>query len=222
MRKRSTVWTTACAAAIVATSTHAASLGLFQPVEIAAGTYLLASTIPGEAHVGVIVGARSVAIIGAPKSGVYARQIVQHVAELTDKPISHVIVLSQFCDHACGSAELGEIATVVASDRLDPKRAPRWVSTLDEGPEYHAGAGIAAPQIAVASSVSIDLGGRTVVVIRVDSAFDVGALVAYQPDIMIAWAGPLFRGDDSIPDASAQRAVREALPRYRIIPGSGG
>jgi hypothetical protein len=97
----------ACAASL-ATISHAASLNLFQPIEIAAGTYLLASTIPGEAQVGVIVGARSVAIIGAPKSGVHARRIVQHVAELTDKPISHVIVLSQFCDHACGSAELSE------------------------------------------------------------------------------------------------------------------
>src|SRR5262245_495189 len=107
-------WTVGFICAIVATKLFAASLDLFHPVEIAAGTWLLAPTIPGEAQVGVVIGSRSVAVIGAPKSGVYARQIVEHVAALTDKPISHVIVLSQFCDHACASAELAAIASVVA------------------------------------------------------------------------------------------------------------
>lgn len=221
MRTRSALRAMGWAAVVVAASAHAASLNLFQPLEIAPGTYLLAPTIPGEAQVGVIIGSRSVAVVGAPKSGVYARQIVEHVAELTDKPISHVIVLSQFCDHACGSAELSEVATVVASDSLDPRRKLSWISKLDEGPEYSVGAGIAVPKIAVRSSVSIDLGGRTVRVRKVESALDVGALVAYQPDVMVAWAGPLFRDDGSMQDASAQRAVRDALPTYRIIPGDG-
>lgn len=221
MRRRGSICSMVCIALVVAASAQAASLNLFIPTELASGTYLLAPTIPGEAQVGVIIGSRSVAIVGAPKSGVYARQIVEHVAELTDKPISHVIVLSQFCDHACGSAELGENATVVASDRLDPKRAPIWISTLDEGPEYSIGAAIAEPKMLVRSALIIDLGGRTVEIRKVETTLDAAALVAYQPDVLLAWAGPLFRADASAADASAQRRVRDALPSYRIIPGNG-
>jgi hypothetical protein len=188
---------------ILAGHLSAASLNLFHPVAIAAGTWLLAPTIPGEAQVGVIIGSRSVAIVGAPKSGVYARQIIEHVEELTEKPISHVIVLSQFCDHACGSAEFSGKATVVASDNLDA-RMLSWMSTLDEGPEYYAGAGIAVPDVRVSVSTTIDLGGRGIEIRKAPSKLDKAALVVYQSDVRVAWTG----------------TADDASHGYRLIPGN--
>jgi glyoxylase-like metal-dependent hydrolase (beta-lactamase superfamily II) len=203
MRATATITAIGFTSIILAGQLPAASLNLFRPVEITTGTWLLAPTIPGEPQVGVIIGSRSVAIVGAPKSGVYARQIIEHVQELTEKPVSHVIVLSQFCDHACGSAELSARATIVASENLDP-RTLTWMSTFDEGPEYYAGAGIANPDIRVSASTTIDLGGRTVEVRKVPSTLDKGALIASQPDVRVAWTG----------------TARDTLPGFQLIPGN--
>jgi len=207
-----------------------ASLNLYRPVEIAAGTYVLASTMPGEAQVGIVVGERSVAVIGAPKSGVYTRQILAHVAALTDKPVSHVIVLSGLCDHACGSQEFAARAKIVASAKLDPATAGReWASWIPDGPEYLIGAGIATPDVRVSSTARVDLGGRTIVVRNFGAATDAANLVAYQEDVRLAWVGPMLmesppatrRTAGSLRRSAALQAVATALPSYRVVPGHG-
>ncbi|HEU4529841.1 MAG TPA: hypothetical protein VFR59_01600 [Steroidobacteraceae bacterium] len=192
---------------------HATSLNLYTPVQIAPGTWLLAPTVPGEPEVGVVIGERSVAVIGAPKSGVYARQILEHVAELTRKPVSHVIVLSHYCDHACASAELADTATVVASDALDPTGPLVWANDPLDGPEYFAGAGIARPALVVRTRATLDLGGRRIVLEKVPGIAT--ALVALQPDTRIVWTGALSREQATPAEASALRAVLAKLPGYR-------
>ncbi len=200
--------------------THATTLNLFTPVEIAPGTWLLAPTVPGEPEVGVVIGERSVAVIGAPRSGVYARQILEHVAELTHKPVSHVIVLSHYCDHACASEELAGSATVVASDALDPAGPLEWANEPLEGPEYYAGAGIAKPELVVRTRAALDLGGRKIMLEKVPGIAT--ALVAHQPDTRIVWTGALSRENATPAETSALHAVLAKLPGYRVIPTRPG
>lgn len=215
---------------VLSATAYGTSLNIYRPVEVAEGTYVLSPTVPGEAQVGVVIGERSVAVIGAPKSGVYSRQILGHVAALTDKPVSHVIVLSGLCDHACGSQEFAASATIVASAQLDPATAGReWANWIPDGPEYLVGAGIAKPDVRVTTTARVDLGGRTIVVRNFGPATDAANLVAYQEDVRLAWVGPMLmevpraaqRTAGSLRRSATAQAVANALPSYRVVPGHG-
>ena len=119
------------------------------------------------ANAGFVVGSEAVAVIdtlGSAKVGTRLRNAVRAV---TDKPIRYVINTHMHPDHVFGNAVFKEDAPAfVANHKLARglgSRAERYLATSKRmlGDEAFQGIEVVLPTLAVDDKLSLDLGGRT-------------------------------------------------------------
>ena len=98
--------------------------------EMAPGVYALISSIPGVDNAGFVVGEKGVLVIDAHISLAMARQILQRVREVTDKPILYLVNSNYHGDHTFGNCAFPAETLVIqqretaAGPPTSPRRSP--------------------------------------------------------------------------------------------------
>ena len=121
------------------------------------------------ANASFVVGAEAVAVIDTLGSAVAGRELRSAIRAVTDKPIRYVINTHMHPDHVFGNAAFkADNPAFVGHYKLArglATRADRYLAINKEmlGEEAFEGIEIIVPTLAVEDSLTLDLGGRTLV-----------------------------------------------------------
>lgn len=183
------------------------------------------------ANLGFVEGRDSIAVIDAGSSRQQGQALFAAIRRISDKPISHLIVTHMHPDHALGAEVFAEAgATIIGHARLGDalqSRGPVYLDNLTRlyGPAAMIGTQVALPDVPVADSLDIDLGGRVLALRATGPAHSDNDLTVLDRATGTLFAGDLlFRGLTPIVDGSLpgwldwMNAAQDAGP---IVPGHG-
>ncbi len=221
----------------------AAAAGATEPLrlqEVAEGIHVYAGpheeaaprNLGAVGNAGVVIGARSVAVIDTGGSPAFGRRLRASIESLTDLPIAYVVSTHAHPDHVFGHAAFDGGGAVFAGHhklaRALAVRAPFYLDAFERlVGEGFEGARIIAPGIEVSGETRIDLGDRVLVLAAYPTAHTDADLT-----VLDLRTGTLFAGDlvfvDRLPvvDGSlkgwldAIEALRQ-VPAVRVVPGHG-
>ena len=161
------------------------------------------------ANLGFVIGRDSIAVIDAGASRRQGEALFAAIRRISDKPISHMIVTHMHPDHALGAEVFREAgATIVGHEGLADAlqgRGPTYLENLVRlyGAGAMAGTRVVLPEVAVADSLDIDLGGRVLTLNAVATAHSDNDLTVLDRATGTFFAGDLvFRGLTPIVDGS--------------------
>jgi quinoprotein relay system zinc metallohydrolase 2 len=185
------------------------------------------------ANAGFVVGGEAVAVIDTLGSAVVGAGLRQAILGVTDKPIRYVINTHMHPDHVFGNVAFKEDGPQFVANRKMKRglstRAERYLAVNKTmlGGEAFAGTEIVLPTVEVSDKLSLDLGGRVLLL-------EVQPTAHTDNDLTIADSGTdtLFLGDllfsEHVPtiDGSIRGWLKliEALKTRkaaRIVPGHG-
>lgn len=183
-------------------------------------------------NIGFIVGSKGVAVIdtgGSPKVGAQLRAAIRKVTKL---PILYVINTHVHPDHSLGNAAFkqdhpafvgNERLAVLMAQRKDTylKNLPVWVGADAKGGE------MIAPTLAVGTTHSIDLGGRSLLLTAYPAAhtnadltvFDESSKTLFTGDLLFIERTPSVDGD--LKGWLQVLAEMRKVPALRTVPGHG-
>ncbi|MBV8911792.1 MAG: quinoprotein relay system zinc metallohydrolase 2 [Acetobacteraceae bacterium] len=185
----------------------------------------------GIANIGFIVGDRTVAVIDPGGSRADGEGLRGRIHAVTDRPISHVIMTHLHPDHVFGAGAFAPDQPVfVAHARMEPMLVTRGefyrnrladILGIEEAGDY------AKPGMLVQDTVSIDLGGRNLVLQGHPTAHTDNDLSILDEKTATLWMGDLLFVD-RVPalDGSilgwlaVTRALRDSKARA-AVPGHG-
>lgn len=161
------------------------------------GPDLYAFTAEGDPNTGVIIGDDSVLVIDAQATPVMARQVVEKIRTVTDKPIDHVVLSHYHAVRVLGASGYGA-REIIASDKcramINERGAEDWKSEFERFPRLFQAAesipGLTWPTLTFSGSMTVYLGKRRVELLQLGRAHTAGDIVAWVPD-----AGVMFTGD---------------------------
>ncbi len=201
----------------------------------AIGPDLYAFTAEGDPNSGVIVGDDGVMIVDAQATPVMARQVIDRVAKITDKPIKYVLLSHYHAVRVLGaSAYVG--AEILASDTtrelivergkqdMDSEigRFPRLFRAVESIP------GLTWPSITFPDQMSVWLGRREVRIMRIGRGHTAGDVIAYVPDANVVFSGDLveyksacYCGDAHFTDWPATLDRLAEFSARALVPGRG-
>ena len=131
------------------------------------GSDIYAFTAEGDPNTAIVVGDDSCLVFDAQATPAMANKVIERVRAVTDKPIRYVINTHMHPDHVFGNAVFKEDAPAfVANHKLARglgSRAERYLATSKRmlGEEAFQGIEVVLPTVAVDDKMSLDLGGRT-------------------------------------------------------------
>src|SRR5262245_35816689 len=201
--------------------------------EIGPGLY--AFTAEGDPNSGVIVGDDGVMIVDAQATPVLAREVIDRVRRVTDKPIRYVLLTHYHAVRVLGASAY-EGADIVASDAtralivergkqdMDSEigRFPRLFRAVESIP------GLTWPTVTFPSEISLWLGKRQVRIGFIGRAHTMGDVIAHVPDAGVVFSGDLveyrsacYCGDAHFKDwPTTLDRLAEFRPRA-LVPGRG-
>ena len=148
------------------------------------------------ANAGIVVGSDAVAVIDTLGSFKVGERLRNAVRAVTDKPIRYVINTHMHPDHVFGNAAFKEDAPAfVANHKLArglASRAERYLATNKRllGDDAFAGIEVVLPTVPVDNTMSLDLGGRTLLLETQRTAHTDNDLI-----VTDSATGTLFLGD---------------------------
>ena len=201
----------------------------------AIGLDLYAFTAEGDANSGVIVGDDGVMVIDAQATPVMARQVIERVAKVTDKPIKYLLLTHYHAVRVLGaSAYAGaEILASAATRALIAERGkadmdseigrfPRLFRAVESIP------GLTWPSITFPDQISVWLGRREVRIMHIGRGHTAGDVVAFVPDANVVFSGDLveyrsacYCGDAHFTDWPATLDRLAEFSAEALLPGRG-
>lgn len=148
------------------------------------------------ANLGFVIGQTGIAVIDAGASRAQGQALLAAIRQVSDKPITHLIVTHMHPDHALGAEVFREAgATVVGHARLGPAlqaRGPVYLDNLTRlyGAGPMIGTRIVLPDLTVADRLDLDLGGRVLTLTASGPAHTDNDLT-----VLDRTSGTLFSGD---------------------------
>ena len=192
------------------------------------------------ANLGFVVGEGSVAVIDPGGSARLARALLAAVRDVTDLPVSHVVLTHAHPDHVLGAgvfapgtfgedgAEAPEIVAHARLARAVAARAdaanPRYAFALEPGVPAAVRPTI---EVAAGDERAIDLGGRALRAIAYPTAHTDNDLALFDETTGTLWAGDLvFEGrlpslDGSLPGWLDALDALASLGPALVVPGHG-
>lgn len=185
------------------------------------------------ANAGFVVGKDAVAVIDTLGSAKVASDLRSAIAGVTDKPIRFVINTHMHPDHVFGNAAFKQDGPAFVANRKLARglssRAERYLAANRAmlGPEAFEGIEIVLPDMTVADKMSLDLGGRSLILEAQPTAHTDNDLIVTDDA-----TGTLFLGDllfsEHVPtiDGSIRgwlKLIGELKERKvaRVVPGHG-
>jgi glyoxylase-like metal-dependent hydrolase (beta-lactamase superfamily II) len=201
----------------------------------AIGPDLYAFTAEGDPNSGIIVGDDGVMVVDAQATPVMARQVIERVKKVTDKPIKFVLLSHYHAVRVLGaSAYVG--ADILASEAtralivergqqdMDSEigRFPRLFRAVESIP------GLTWPTLTFPDQMSVWLGRREVRIMHIGRGHTAGDVVAYVPDANVVFSGDLveyhsacYCGDAHFTDWPATLDRLAEFSAAALVPGRG-
>jgi glyoxylase-like metal-dependent hydrolase (beta-lactamase superfamily II) len=163
--------------------------------EIGPGLY--AFTAQGDPNTGVIIGDDGVMVIDAQATPVMAKQVVEKVRSVTDKPIKYVVLSHYHAVRVLGASGFAA-QEVIASEKcramIHERGQEDWDSEFGRFPRLFQAAesipGLTWPSLTFRQRMTLYMGRRRVDLMHLGRAHTAGDIVAWVPD-----AGAMFTGD---------------------------
>ena len=161
------------------------------------GPGLYAFTAEGDPNTGVIVGDDCCAVFDAQATPAMARQVIERVRTVTDKPIKYVILSHYHAVRVLGASAYQAQGILASQEthRLVAERGQQdWDSEFGRFPRLFRDAqsipGLTWPTLAFKGEMTLYLGEREVKLMQLGAGHTSGDIVAWVPD-----AGVMFTGD---------------------------
>ena len=202
--------------------------------ELAPG--VVAYTAEGDPNVGAVIGEDAVLAIDARATPSSARDWLDELRGLTDKPVRYLVLTHYHAVRILGASAF-DADSVIAHDgtrrwihergaadfESETRRFPRLFQDVDSIP------GLTYPNVSFADSLRLDLGGRDVQLLHLGRGHTEGDTAVWLPDEKILFAGDLvearaapYMGDAFVDEWSTTTLDRvEALGAQTIVPGRG-
>jgi glyoxylase-like metal-dependent hydrolase (beta-lactamase superfamily II) len=201
--------------------------------EIGKGLY--AFTAEGDPNSGVIIGDDSVMVIDAQATPAAAKEVIDRVRKVTDKPIKHVVLSHYHAVRVLGaSAYCAE--QIIASDKCRAMIAERgaedWLSEQQRMPRLFKKPeqipGLTWPTTTFHERMTVYLGKRRVELIHLGRSHTAGDIVAWVPDAQVMFAGDgaeyksaCYCGDAHFKDWPTTLKRLAAFDPVAMVPGRG-
>ncbi|WP_306146837.1 MULTISPECIES: MBL fold metallo-hydrolase [unclassified Roseibium] len=201
--------------------------------DLGSGCYAISAE--GCPNTGVIVGERGLLVIDAQPTEELGQIFLKKIREISDKPIK-VLLLTHFHGDSTAGAAAFEAGEVIASDLTKRMMETRGLDDRevlkarypDFYPAGHALPALAMPTMTIASSMSIDLGGREVRLMHLGRGHTMGDLVVWVSDSSVLYAGGLVQsntapycGDAHLADWPRALDRIMAFRPSALVPGHG-
>jgi len=187
------------------------------------------------ANAGIIIGRDGVLVVDTLISAKEATRFLADIRAVTDKPIKYVVNTHTHLDHAFGNCVFAKLGATVIShiadrDYLAKAGADTLKNIRNFGlkPEEMTGTEIVLPSIAFADRMEIDLGGVSVVLLRVAPSHTGGSLVVLVPSQKLLFAGDVlftdfhpFLADGDITGWITTIDALLVMDEEKIVPGHG-
>ena len=199
------------------------------------GEGLYAFTAEGDPNTGVIIGDDSVMIVEAQATPRLARKVIEHVREVTDKPISHLVLTHYHAVRVLGASAYGA-REIIMSDTARAMVAERgqedWDSEFDRFPRLFQGheeiPGLTWPTTTFSEAMTVYLGNRRVDIMHLGRAHTAGDAVIWVPDQEVMFTGDIveyhsacYCGDGHYGDWEDTLMNIAAYEPKAIAPGRG-
>ncbi|MDA0961485.1 MAG: MBL fold metallo-hydrolase [Proteobacteria bacterium] len=199
------------------------------------GEGLWAFTAEGDPNSGVIVGDDSVMIVEAQATPRLANKVIEKVREVTDKPISHVVLTHYHAVRVLGASAFGA-QQIIMSDMARAMVVERgqedWDSEFQRFPRLFEGhesiPGLTWPTTTFSDTMSVYLGNRRVDMMHLGRAHTAGDIVIHVPDANVMFTGDIveyhsacYCGDGHFADWGDTLDEIKAFGVDAIAPGRG-
>ena len=199
------------------------------------GEGLWAFTAEGDPNTGVIIGDDSVMIVEAQATPRLARKVIEKVREVTDKPISHLVMTHYHAVRVLGASAYGA-PTVIMGEKARSMVAERgqedWDSEFERFPRLFQGheeiPGLTWPNVTFNDRMTVYLGKRRIDLMHLGRAHTAGDIVAYVPDQNVMFTGDIveyhsacYCGDGHFADWPATLEEIRKFELAAIAPGRG-
>ena len=162
------------------------------------GSGIWAFTAQGDPNSGVIIGDDSVMIIEAQATPRLAAKVIAKVRDVTDKPISHVVLTHYHAVRVLGASAYGA-GQVIMSDAARAMVAERgqedWDSEFQRFPRLFEGhesiPGLTWPTTTFSDRMTVYLGRRRIDLMRLGRAHTAGDIVVHVPDQNVMFTGDI-------------------------------
>lgn len=201
--------------------------------EIGEGLY--AFTAEGDPNSGVIIGDDSVMIVEAQATPRLANKVIDCVRQVTDKPISHVVLTHYHAVRVLGASAFGA-GQIIMSDTARAMVVERgqedWDSEFQRFPRLFEGhesiPGLTWPTTTFNDQMTVYLGNRRVEIKQIGRAHTAGDAVIWVPDAQTMFTGDIveyhsacYCGDGHFEDWGATLDAVKAYDPQFIAPGRG-
>lgn len=199
------------------------------------GDGLWAYTAEGDPNSGAIVGDDCVMIVEAQATPRLANMVIEKVREITDKPITHLILTHYHAVRVLGASAYGA-RQVVMSDAARAMVAERgqedWDSEFQRFPRLFQGhesiPGLTWPTTTFSDRMTVYLGERRVDLMRLGRAHTAGDIVVHVPDANVMFTGDIveyrsacYCGDGHFSDWGGTLDAIAGFDVDAIAPGRG-
>ncbi|MFQ6551718.1 MBL fold metallo-hydrolase [Aestuariibius insulae] len=199
------------------------------------GEGLWAFTAEGDPNSGVIIGDDSVMIVEAQATPRLAKKVIEKVREVTDKPISHVVLTHYHAVRVLGASAYGA-DQIIMSDRARAMVVERgredWDSEFQRFPRLFQGhesiPGLTYPTTTFSDAMTVYLGKRRVDIRQIGRAHTAGDAVIHVPDENVMFTGDIvedhsacYCGDGHFADWGRTLDRIKAYGTDAIAPGRG-
>jgi glyoxylase-like metal-dependent hydrolase (beta-lactamase superfamily II) len=201
--------------------------------EIGPGVY--AFTAEGDPNSGVIVGDDSVMVVEAQATPMLARKVIDCIRQVTDKPVSHVVLTHYHAVRVLGASAFGAgqvIMSEAARGMIAERGQEDWDSEFQRFPRLFRGheeiPGLTWPTTTFRGRMSVWLGRRRVDVLQLGRAHTAGDAVVHVPDCGVMFTGDIveahsacYCGDGHFRDWGPTLGAVRAFGLDAIAPGRG-
>jgi len=199
------------------------------------GKGLWAFTAEGDPNSGVIIGDDSVMIVEAQATPRLANKVIEKVREVTDKPITHVVLTHYHAVRVLGASAFGA-GQVIMSDRARGMVVERgqedWDSEFQRFPRLFEGhesiPGLTWPTTTFTDKMTVYLGNRRVDLMHLGRGHTAGDIVVHVPDENVMFTGDLveyhsacYCGDGHFADWPQTLENIRSFDLAAIAPGRG-
>jgi glyoxylase-like metal-dependent hydrolase (beta-lactamase superfamily II) len=199
------------------------------------GRDLYAFTAEGDPNTGVIIGDDGVMVVDAQATPVMAKQVIEKIRTVTDKPVKYVVLSHYHAVRVLGASGYGA-EQVVASDRcramIHERGQEDWESEFARFPRLFQGSesipGLTWPTLTFTGRMTFHMGKRRVDLMQLGRAHTAGDIVAWVPDAAVMFTGDIveyrsacYCGDAHFTDWPGTLDAIAAYAPDAIAPGRG-
>lgn len=200
------------------------------------GDGLWAFTAEGDPNSGVIIGDTSVMIVEAQATPRLAHKVIEKVREVTDKPISHLVLTHYHAVRVLGASAYGA-EQIIMSDAARAMVVERgqedWDSEFQRFPRLFEGhesiPGLTYPTTTFSDAMTVYLGKRRVDIKHLGRAHTAGDAMIHVPDQNVMFTGDIvedrsacYCGDGYFNEWGRTLDAIAAYEVDAIAPGRGG